>query len=61
MTLARPTRGDILAVLVTGAYNFSMASNYNRVPRAPLVLLSGGCDRIGVKGESYEDLYRLDL
>lgn len=61
MTLARPARGDILAVLVTGAYNFSMASNYNRIPRAPLVLLSGGCDRIGVKGESYEDLYRLDI
>ena len=61
MRLARPSRGDILAVLVTGAYNFSMASNYNRIPRAPLVLLKDGEDRIGVKGESYEDLYRLDL
>ena len=61
MTLARPARGDILAVLVTGAYNFSMASNYNRIPRAPLVLLSGGEDRLGVKGETYEDLYRLDI
>jgi len=61
MRMARPSRGDILAVLVTGAYNFSMASNYNRIPRAPLVLLSNGEDRIGVKGESYEDLYRLDI
>ncbi len=61
MPMARPERGDILAVLVTGAYNFSMASNYNRIPRAPLVLLSGGHDRIGVAGESYEDLYRLDV
>ncbi|MBE6655932.1 MAG: diaminopimelate decarboxylase [Ruminococcaceae bacterium] len=61
MTMARPSRGDILAVLVTGAYNFSMASNYNRIPRAPLVLLSEGTDRIGVAGESYEDLYRLDV
>ena len=61
MTMARPTRGDILAVLVTGAYNFSMASNYNRIPRPPLVLLSGGADTLGVRGESYEDLYRLDL
>ena len=60
MTLARPERGDILAVLVTGAYNFSMASNYNRIPRPPLVLLSDGTDRIGVRGESYEDIYRLD-
>ena len=61
MRIARPSRGDILAVLVTGAYNFSMASNYNRIPRAPLVLISNGEDRIGVKGESYEDLYRLDV
>ena len=61
MRMARPSRGDILAVLVTGAYNFSMASNYNRIPRAPLVLISNGEDRIGVKGESYEDLYRLDV
>ena len=61
MLMARPNRGDILAVLVTGAYNFSMASNYNRIPRPPLVLLSGGVDTLGVKRETYEDLYRLDL
>ena len=61
MQMARPVRGEILAVLVTGAYNFSMASNYNRIPRAPLVLLSGGCDTLGVKRETYEDLYRLDV
>ena len=61
VTLVKPDRGDIIAVLTTGAYNYSMASNYNRIPRAPLVLLSGGCDRIGVKGETYEDLYRLDV
>ena len=60
LTMARPERGDILAVLVTGAYNYSMASNYNRIPRPPLVLLSGGCDRVGVRRESYEDLLRLD-
>lgn len=61
MAMARPSRGDILAVLVTGAYNFSMASNYNRIPRPPLVLLTDGADRLGVRGESYEDLYRLDI
>lgn len=60
VTLVRPVRGDILAVLVTGAYNFSMASNYNRIPRPPLVLLSGGKDTVGVRRESYEDLLRLD-
>ena len=58
--VVKPTRGDILAVLVTGAYNFSMASNYNRIPRPPLVILKDGTDRIGVKRETYEDLYRLD-
>lgn len=61
MTMARPVRGEILAVLVTGAYNFSMASNYNRIPRPPLVLLRGGEDTVGVKRETYEDLYRLDM
>ncbi|MBO7170237.1 MAG: diaminopimelate decarboxylase [Clostridia bacterium] len=58
--MVKPTRGDILAVLVTGAYNFSMASNYNRIPRPPLVILKDGVDRIGVRRETYEDLYRLD-
>lgn len=61
MTMARPVRGEILAVLVTGAYNFSMASNYNRIPRPPLVLLHEGEDRLGVRRETYEDLYRLDM
>ena len=60
VALPRPVRGDILAVLVTGAYNYSMASNYNRIPRPPLVLLSGGRDTVGVRRESYEDLLRLD-
>ena len=60
VTMVRPMRGDILAVLVTGAYNYSMASNYNRIPRPPLVILKDGTDRIGVKRETYEDLYRLD-
>ena len=58
--IPKPKRGDILAVLVTGAYNYSMASNYNRIPRPPLVLLSGGLDTVGVRRESYEDLLRLD-
>ncbi len=58
--MVKPSRGDILAVLVTGAYNYSMASNYNRIPRPPLVLLKGGTDRVGVRRESFEDLLRLD-
>ena len=59
--LQTPERGDYLAVLVTGAYNYSMASNYNRIPRPPVVLLSGGRDRLAVRRETYEDLVRLDV
>ncbi len=58
--VARPQRGDVMAVAVTGAYNYSMASNYNRVPRPPIVLL-GDTDRIVVRRETYEDVARLDV
>lgn len=53
--------GDTLAVLATGAYNYSMASNYNRLPRPAMVALSDGADRLVVRRESYEDLLRNDL
>jgi diaminopimelate decarboxylase len=53
-------RGDILAVLVTGAYNYSMASNYNRLPRPAVVILKGGEARIGVRRETFADLVMLD-
>lgn len=59
--VATPVRGDLLAVLVTGAYNYSMASNYNRIPRPPVVFLSQGKDELAVRRESYEDLLRNDL
>ena len=52
--------GDTLAVLGTGAYNYSMASNYNRIPRPPIVALRGGEKKIIVKRESYEDIIRND-
>ncbi len=61
MRLQRPVRGDILAVLVTGAYNYSMASNYNRLPRPALVMVRDGEHRLAVRRESYEDLVRNDL
>ncbi len=54
-------RYDIVAVLTTGAYNYSMASNYNRLPRPPIVMLKGGEDYIAVRRESLEDLVRNDL
>ncbi len=58
--IAKPTRGDKLAVLVTGAYNYSMASNYNKVARPPIVML-GKTDRVVVKRETLEHLTALDV
>lgn len=53
--------GDILAVLSTGAYNYSMASNYNRIPRPAIVMVKDGKSRVIVKRESYEDIVRNDV
>jgi len=53
-------RGDLIAVCTTGAYNYSMASNYNRIPRPPVVMLRGGESYVSVRRESLEDLIRLD-
>ena len=49
-------RGDILAVLSTGAYNYSMANNYNKLPRPAVLLVSNEGERIIVERETYEDL-----
>lgn len=56
-----PEEGDILAVLSTGAYNYSMASNYNRNLKPACVMVSNGKARVIIKGETYEDLLRNDL
>ncbi|MBE6549001.1 MAG: diaminopimelate decarboxylase [Ruminococcaceae bacterium] len=61
MELQSAERGDILAVLVTGAYNYSMASNYNRLPRPPIVMVKDGKARIAVKRETYEDITANDV
>ncbi|MBE6668074.1 MAG: diaminopimelate decarboxylase [Ruminococcaceae bacterium] len=61
MEIQKAQRGDILAVLVTGAYNYSMASNYNRIPRPPVILIKDGKARIAVKRETYEDIVRNDV
>ncbi|MDA8193294.1 MAG: diaminopimelate decarboxylase [Thermaerobacter sp.] len=52
--------GDRLVVLGTGAYNYAMASNYNRVPRPPVVVVKDGEARVWVQRESWADLTRLD-
>ena len=54
-------RGDTVAVLTTGAYNYSMASNYNRVARPPIVIIDGGKDRVAVERESLDDLIKNDV
>ena len=59
--LPEPVRGDIIAVLGTGAYNFSMASNYNRLVRPGIVFVKDGKARLVVRRETYEDLVSCDL
>lgn len=59
--IAKPKAGDLVAVLATGAYNYSMASNYNRVNRPPVIMVRGGSPRVVIRRESYEDLVRNDL
>ena len=54
-------RNDIVAVCTTGAYNYSMASNYNRVARPALVMLSNGDNYVAVRRESLEDICRNDI
>lgn len=55
-------RNDTVAVCTTGAYNYSMASNYNRLNRPPIVMLRGGNESsVAVKRESLEDLIRNDV
>ena len=54
-------RGDLVAVFTTGAYHYSMASNYNRIPRPPVVMLSGGDSYVAVKRESLDDITSLDI
>lgn len=56
-------RGDIIAVCTTGAYNYSMASNYNRIPRPPMVKISDGgkTATVAVRRETPEDVLKLDV
>ena len=54
--LPKPQRGDLIAVLTTGAYNYSMASNYNRIPRPALVAIENGVPHLMVRRETFEDL-----
>ncbi|HJV30689.1 MAG TPA: diaminopimelate decarboxylase [Bacillales bacterium] len=61
LPLPEQGQNDILAVFCTGAYGYSMANNYNRIPRPPVVFVENGVDKLVIKRETYEDLVRLDL
>jgi diaminopimelate decarboxylase len=53
--------GDVLATPVTGAYGHSMGSNYNKVPRPPVLFVRDGQASVVVRRETYDDLTRLDV
>jgi diaminopimelate decarboxylase len=59
--LAAPGVGDVLVTPATGAYGHAMASNYNAVPRPPIVFCSGGEARVVVRRETYDDLFGRDV
>ncbi len=59
--LPQPKRGDLVAVLTTGAYNYSMASNYNRVLRPPMIMLGENGPYTAVRRETFEDLLMCDM
>lgn len=59
--LPKAEQGDLLLVSSTGAYNYSMSSNYNRLPKLPVVFVKDGTSRLVVKGETLEDLIKQDI
>ena len=59
--LPKMRRGDLLAVLTTGAYNYSMASNYNRIPRPPIVMIGENGPYVAVRRETLDDLLKCDM
>ena len=60
--LKNPKRGDIIAVYCTGAYNFSMSSNYNKIPKPPIILVTkNGEAKVIVRRQSYEDLISCEI
>ena len=61
MQLQEFKREDIMAVAVTGAYNYAMSSNYNRLPKPAMVAVENGADKLVVKRETYEDIIKNEL
>ncbi|HHY71685.1 MAG TPA: diaminopimelate decarboxylase [Bacillus bacterium] len=61
LPLPKANPGDILAVFCTGAYGYSMANNYNRIPRPAVIFVENGEAQLVIRRESYEDIIHLDL
>ena len=61
INIQTPEAGDTLAVFCTGAYNYSMSSNYNRVPRPAMVMITDSKPRLIIKRETYEDIIKNDI
>ena len=59
--IARPERGDIIAVLTTGAYNYAMAMNYDRICRPAMIMIAEGQDRLVVRRQTFEELIECEL
>lgn len=59
--LPEPKRGDIAAVATTGAYNYAMSSNYNKIPRPAIVMIKDGKTYVAVKAQTIADLSRYDV
>ena len=53
--------GELVAVCTTGAYNYAMASHYNRLPKPPVVMLHGGESYVAVRRETIEDVCAMDV
>ena len=58
---ASVARHDIVAVCTAGAYHYSMASNYNRLPKPATVMLAGGGSYVAVRRETLADIVRNDV
>lgn len=61
LPLPKAKTGDLLAMFCTGAYGYSMANNYNRIPRPPVVFAENGEARLVIRRETFDDLIKLDL
>lgn len=59
--LPKVESGDILAIATTGAYGYSMSSNYNKIPRPAVVMVKDSTTRVACKRQSYEDLLALEI